>query len=169
MTGPERLVSAIPSRLPNRRGRFPMRFTWKSCRHSPMRLLQESPHLTPGRLRMRQTCFRQEPRWAALVPKLVVESSGELWLAKFAHRDDRWNHPRVEHGLLTLAKACGIRVADSRVETIGSRDVLLVRRFDRQRADGGFFRHRMVSALTLLRSDSSEAGRQRWSYLLLAD
>ena len=102
-------------------------------------------------------------------PKIVVESAGELWLAKFAHRDDRWNHPRVEHGLLALAKACGIRVADSRVETIGSRDVLLVRRFDRQRADGGFFRHRMVSALTLLRSDSSEAGRQRWSYLLLAD
>ncbi len=102
-------------------------------------------------------------------PKIVVESVGELWLAKFAHKDDRWNHPRVEHGLLTLAKACGIRVADSRVETIGSRDVLLVRRFDRQRAAGGFFRHRMISALTLLQSDSSEAGRQRWSYLLLAD
>ena len=102
-------------------------------------------------------------------PKIVVESGSELWLAKFTRKDDRWSHPRVEHGLLMLAKECGIRVADTRVETVGGRDVLLVRRFDRQRADNGFFRHRMISALTLLRSDNSEAGRQRWSYLLLAD
>ena len=102
-------------------------------------------------------------------PKAVVEHEGELWLAKFGRRDDRWNDARVEHGLLTLARACGIRAADSRVETIGGRDVLLVRRFDRQRAERGFYRHRMISALTLLRTDSSATGRKRWSYLLFAD
>ena len=102
-------------------------------------------------------------------PKAVVEREGELWLAKFGRKDDQWNEARVEHGLLRLAGECGIRVADSRVETVGGRDALLVRRFDRRRADRGFYRHRVISAMTLLRADSSEAGRKRWSYLLFAD
>lgn len=102
-------------------------------------------------------------------PKAVVEHEKELWLAKFGHPDDRWNDPRVEYGLMTLAKQCGIRTASSRIENVGGRDVLLVRRFDRKRADQGFYRYRMVSALTVLQADSSATSRDRWSYLLLAD
>lgn len=102
-------------------------------------------------------------------PKAVVQDDGALWLAKFGRRDDRWNHPRVEHALLLLARQCGIDAADSRVETIGGRDVLLVRRFDREWSDGGYHRHRMVSALTLLQSEDDPSARGRWSYLLLAD
>lgn len=77
----------------------------------------------------------------------------------------------MEHALLLLARECGIRAASSRIERAGDRDVLLVRRFDRERAgDGaGWLRHRMVSALTLLRADDSPTGRERWSYLALAD
>ena len=93
----------------------------------------------------------------------------DLWIAKFGSRNDRWNHPRVEHGMLALARACGLRVAHSRVETVADRDVLLVRRFDRERADTGCLRHRMVSALTLLRAGDSPVDRANWSYLLLAD
>jgi serine/threonine-protein kinase HipA len=51
----------------------------------------------------------------------------------------------VEHGLLKLAKACGISVAESDITTVGGRDVL-VRRFDRDRIEDGYRRHRMVSA-----------------------
>ena len=51
---------------------------------------------------------------------------------KFGQRDDRWNRPRVEHALLELARECGLDAAESRVERIGDRDVLLVRRFDRE-------------------------------------
>ena len=102
-------------------------------------------------------------------PKAVVEYQGDLWIAKFGRGDDRWNDARVEHGLLALARACGLNMADSRIETVGGRDVLLVRRFDRDRADGGYRRHRMVSALTLLRSGDGLADRGDWSYLLLAD
>ena len=102
-------------------------------------------------------------------PKAVVEEGGELWIAKFGRDDDRWNHARVEHGTLNLARACGLRVADSRVETVGGRDVLLVRRFDREGSDAGYRRHRMVSALTLLRSGDGFGERRSWSYLLLAD
>ena len=102
-------------------------------------------------------------------PKTVVEDKGALWVAKFGRADDRWNHPRVEHGLLRLAQGCGLAVADSRVTTVGGRDVVLVRRFDRDRGKQGYRRHRMASALTLLRTEDSVAARGQWSYLLLAD
>ncbi|MCY4450793.1 MAG: HipA domain-containing protein [Immundisolibacterales bacterium] len=102
-------------------------------------------------------------------PKAVVEDARAIWLAKFGRNDDRWNHPRVEHGMLSLARACGLNAADSRMEAVGGRDVLLVRRFDRDRADAGYRRHRMVSALTLLRTGDSPGERSDWSYLLFAD
>lgn len=102
-------------------------------------------------------------------PKVVVQDDNTLWLAKLGRYDDRWNHPRIEHALLVLAKNCGINAADSRIETIGGRDVLLVRRFDREWGGEGYNRHRMVSALTLLQSEDSQTARGRWSYLLLAD
>jgi len=102
-------------------------------------------------------------------PKAVVQDGDELWLAKFGRPDDRWNHPRTEHALLSLGRTCGLHTAESRITSVGGRDVLLVRRFDRSFAGTGYHRHRMVSALTLLRADDSPQGRGGWSYLLLAD
>ena len=102
-------------------------------------------------------------------PKAVVEHEQDLWIAKFSRHDDRWNHPRVEHGLLKLARICGISVAENRITNVGGRDVLLVRRFDRERTENGYQRHRMVSALTLLQSDDSPTSRRDWSYILFAD
>jgi len=102
-------------------------------------------------------------------PKAVVQDDHGLWIAKFSRNDDRWNHPRVEHGMLTLARACGLDVADSRLESVAGRDVLLVRRFDRDREDVGYRRHRMVSALTLLCAGDGPGERDDWSYLLFAD
>ena len=102
-------------------------------------------------------------------PKAVVQDDHGLWIAKFSRNDDRWNHPRVEHGMLTLARVCGLDAADSRLESVAGRDVLLVRRFDRDREDAGYRRHRMVSALTLLRAGDGPGERDDWSYPLLAD
>ena len=102
-------------------------------------------------------------------PKTVVEDEDGLWVAKFGRNDDRWNHARVEHGMLNLDRACRLNVAESRLETVGGRDVLLARRFDRDRTDAGYRRHRMVSALTLLRTGDRPGDRSDWSYLLLAD
>ncbi|MDE0693434.1 MAG: type II toxin-antitoxin system HipA family toxin [Gammaproteobacteria bacterium] len=102
-------------------------------------------------------------------PKAVVQEGDTVWLAKFASPEDRWNHPKVEHGMLNLARACGLQVADSRVDTVADRDVLLVRRFDRERRGKALLRHRMISALTLLQSGDAVGERDRWSYLLLAD
>ena len=102
-------------------------------------------------------------------PKAVVEDNNGLWVAKFNRPDDRWNYARVERAMLVLARACGIQSAESRVETIGDRDVLLVKRFDREKTDQGYRRARMLSALTLLRSEDSYRDRDKWSYLLLVE
>lgn len=105
-------------------------------------------------------------------PKATVEDGDELWLAKFPHPDDRWNNTRVEHAMLVLAKSCGISCAESRMATVGNRDVILVKRFDRHKAPKGYFRSRMVSGLTLVDADDSPAAPdkdQKWSYLLLGD
>lgn len=102
-------------------------------------------------------------------PKAVVEDDDSLWIAKFAVPDDVWSQPRVEHALLNLAKQCGLNASDSKVVQVAGRDVLLVRRFDRDKTDRGYRRHRMVSALTLLQSEASPAARENWSYLMLAE
>jgi serine/threonine-protein kinase HipA len=102
-------------------------------------------------------------------PKAVVEHEQDLWLAKFTRQDDRWNHPRVDHGLLKLAESCNLTVAESKITDVAGRDVLLVRRFDRDPTESGYRRYRMVSALTLLKIDDSPTARTGWSYILLAD
>jgi serine/threonine-protein kinase HipA len=102
-------------------------------------------------------------------PKAVVEDEDGLWIAKFNRNDDRWNNARVEHAMLTLARACGLTTAESRLTTIGERDVLLVKRFDREKTEAGYHRARMVSGLTLLRTEDSHMARERWSYVLLVE
>jgi serine/threonine-protein kinase HipA len=100
-------------------------------------------------------------------PKAVVEDDEGLWIAKFNRADDRWDYARIERAMLLLANECGIRTASSRRTTVGDRDVLLVKRFDREKAEAGYRRARMLSALTLLRADESE--REKWSYVVLAE
>lgn len=103
-------------------------------------------------------------------PKAVVADAGQLWVAKFNRQDDTFNHARVEHAMLVLARECGVTTSESRVIQIGGRDVLLVKRFDRAPAEGGDYRRaRMLSALTLLRTGDSHQDRDRWSYVLLAE
>lgn len=101
-------------------------------------------------------------------PKAVVEDDGALWLAKFNLEDDRWNSARVEHAMLLLARACGLNPAHSRVVDVAGRDVLLVKRFDREQTSDGYLRARMISALTLLRTEDTYQVRGQWSYPLLA-
>jgi serine/threonine-protein kinase HipA len=102
-------------------------------------------------------------------PKAVVEDSEGLWIAKFNRPDDRWNNTRVERAMLELAKTCGITVATSRVETIAGKDVLLVKRFDREKTGKGYTKARMISGLTLLRAEEVPEARDRWSYVLMAE
>ena len=102
-------------------------------------------------------------------PKAVVEDDGALWIAKLNRLDDKWNHARVELAMLELARICGIHAAETRLRTIGDRDALLVKRFDREGTQKGYRRARMLSALTLLRAEDTHTDRSKWSYVLLAE
>lgn len=102
-------------------------------------------------------------------PKAVVEDDDSLWVAKFNHPDDRWNQAKVERAMLELARECGIHPAKTKLVTVGDRDVLLVKRFDREKRDSGYRRARMLSALTLLRAEDTHQNRSKWSYVLLAE
>ena len=75
----------------------------------------------------------------------------------------------LEAGMLALAAECGVNAAQGRLRSVGDKDMLLVRRFDRERAERGWHRARMISALTLLRADDSVTARGQWAYPLLAD
>ncbi|MEZ5551516.1 MAG: HipA domain-containing protein [Pseudomonadales bacterium] len=100
-------------------------------------------------------------------PKAVVEDNEGLWIAKFNRKDDKWDYAKIERAMLELARECGIQAAISKRTTIGDRDALLVKRFDREKTDQGYRRARMLSALTLLRADENE--RDKWSYVVLAE
>ena len=102
-------------------------------------------------------------------PKAVVEDENGLWIAKLRHREDKWNDARVEHAMLMLARDCGLQAAESRVVTIGEHDTVLIKRFDREKTSAGYRRGRMLSALTLLRSDENYQDREKWSYVLLVE
>ncbi len=78
--------------------------------------------------------------------KAVVEDADGQWIAKFNCPDDSWDNARVEHAMLLLARSCGPTTAESRVVEVGGRDVLLVKRFDREKTTDGYLRARMVSA-----------------------
>jgi serine/threonine-protein kinase HipA len=102
-------------------------------------------------------------------PKAVVQDDDGLWVAKFSRTDDRWNNPRVEHAMLRLARECVITTAESRMETVGGRDVVLIKRFDREKTAKGYTRARMVSGLTILRADEAPETRQNWSYVIFVE
>jgi hypothetical protein len=65
--------------------------------------------------------------------KPVVQDEDGLCVAKFNRADDRWNNTRV-------ARECGITAAESRIETVGGKDVLLIKRFDREKTARGYTR-----------------------------
>lgn len=102
-------------------------------------------------------------------PKVVMEEGQHLWVAKFNRTDDPWNHARIEHSMLELARECELTAADSRVVQVAGRDTLLVKRFDREPHADGHTRARMLSALTLLRTGDTHLDRERWSYPLMVE
>ena len=102
-------------------------------------------------------------------PKTVVEDKDGLWMAKFNRSDDKWNYARIERAMLKLASKCGVETVKSKLATIGNRDVLLIKRFDRKKTKNGYHRARMLSALTLLRAEDTHQDRDKWSYVFLVE
>lgn len=130
---------------------------------------EASAEATPAELAQVQDLLLLGTSMGGARPKVVVEDEGQLWIAKFNRTDDPWNHARVEHAMLVLARECGLTTAESRLTDVAGRDVLLVKRFDREPHEDAYRRARMLSALTLLRTGDSHQDRERWSYVLLVE
>jgi serine/threonine-protein kinase HipA len=81
-------------------------------------------------------------------PKALVHDESGEWLAKFPSRarDGAYDVVGLEATCLTLARRAGLEVPEARLQTIGARRVLMVKRFDVS-AEGG--RYHMVSLRTL--------------------
>jgi len=71
-------------------------------------------------------------------PKASVrDEHGALWLAKFPAKGDAFDVARAESCTLELARRCGLTVPEVRYCMIGSKPVMLIRRFDRYWAPPG--------------------------------
>ncbi len=123
-------------------------------------------------------------------PKASVRNEGQvLWLAKFSSRTDAFNIPMVEYCALRLAAEVGLIVPPLQYITLGSRPLMLIRRFDRFWAPAetaaaaqipdnlmatapaaGLVEKRMpfVSGLTLLGCDESESRTKSYGDLAAA-
>lgn len=104
-------------------------------------------------------------------PKVTVEDNHRIYLAKFPEKQDKHNMQRIEYATLELARAAGLQVCGTRMEPVGKAEVLMLLRFDREwNPDAhSYVRHGQVSGLTVLDAEDGYTGRDRWSYLLLAD
>lgn len=88
-------------------------------------------------------------------PKANVRDGNALWLAKFTSVHDQRPIERVEVATLRLARACGIRTPDVRLELADSPfPVALIERFDRR----GSARIPYISARTALGKTGTEYG-----------
>lgn len=102
-------------------------------------------------------------------PKTVATAEdGQLWIAKFPSRSDRWDNALAETTCLRLAAECGIRAPETRIIEIGEKKILLVRRFDQAPGANGPRRRAVLSAHTLLGLTESTVDRSGWSYTDLA-
>lgn len=87
-------------------------------------------------------------------PKASVrDRDGQLAIAKFPNKGDEVNTVGWEALALTLAQKAGIAVPEWRLESVGGRPVLLLRRFDRD----GSARVPFLSALSMLGATDNEA------------
>jgi serine/threonine-protein kinase HipA len=121
--------------------------------------LEVKPHL----LRL----LRQGSSLGGARPKCTVDWQDALWVAKFPAQNDTMNIPRIEYATMTLAAKCGIRIPELQMQSVGGKDILLVRRFDREKVKNGWIRKGFLSSLSLIQWD--ELDRLSWDYAAIAD
>ena len=100
-------------------------------------------------------------------PKALIRDGDNKYVAKFSSSTDTFSVVKAEFIAMRLASIAGLNVAPVKLVRAMNRDVLLIRRFDREPAEDGWTRRAMVSALTLLGLDERMAAHA--SYEELAD
>ncbi len=100
-------------------------------------------------------------------PKALIRDGDAKYIAKFSSSTDTFGVVKAEFIAMRLAGIAGLNVAPVKLVRAMNKDVLLIRRFDREPAENGWTRRALVSALTLLRLDERFAAHA--SYEDLAD
>ena len=100
-------------------------------------------------------------------PKALIEQDDTKYIAKFSSSDDLYSVVKAEFIAMRLAALCGLNVAGVTLVKAAGKDILLIERFDRVKAEGGWQRKAMVSALTLFGLDDMMA--RYASYELLGE
>ena len=100
-------------------------------------------------------------------PKALIRDGDTKYVAKFSSSTDTFSVVKAEFIAMRLADLAGLNVAPVRLVRAMNKDVLLIRRFDREPTEDGWTRRAMVSALTLLGLDERFAAHA--SYEALAD
>lgn len=83
-------------------------------------------------------------------PKALVADNNGAYLAKFASTRDQLDIVSLEAAAMELARKSGIKTAESSLFDLGSRNCLLVKRFDINTAGG---RNHQISMQSLLKAD----------------
>lgn len=82
-------------------------------------------------------------------PKALIQDGENKFIAKFSATNDTMAVVKAEFVAMRLATAVGLDVAPVQLTKASGKDVLLVRRFDREWNGTGWTRRAMVSALTM--------------------
>lgn len=90
-------------------------------------------------------------------PKALVDGGAQKFIAKFSATNDLYSVVKAEFIAMRLAALVGLTVAPVKLDKALGKDVLLIERFDRQSTPQGWTRRGIVSALTMLGLDESEA------------
>lgn len=90
-------------------------------------------------------------------PKALIDDKDSKFIAKFSASNDLYNVVKAEFIAMRLAKLAGLDVAHVELTKGLGKDVLLIERFDRHKTDKGWTRRAIVSALTMLELDETEA------------
>jgi serine/threonine-protein kinase HipA len=90
-------------------------------------------------------------------PKAMIDASDRKYIAKFASQNDLYSVVKAEYIAMRLAEKVGIAAAPVTLKRVAGKDVLLIERFDREKAIVGWRRRAMISALTLLELDEMMA------------
>ena len=90
-------------------------------------------------------------------PKALVQEQGIKYVAKFSSTTDLYSVVKAEFIAMQLAELAGLNAAPVKLVKAASKDVLLIKRFDREPKGKKWARKAMVSALTLLQLDDMMA------------
>ncbi|MBQ68878.1 phosphatidylinositol kinase [Candidatus Saccharibacteria bacterium] len=99
----------------------------------------------------------------------VRDDDGALWIAKFPSEKDYRGLTEIEAATVFMAGLCNIRAPETKITEVGSKKVMLIRRFDRfaQEGTSGIGRTQFNSALTFLGCADSDNNTK--SYTDIAD